>query len=368
MGQKKNKMKVALIHDWLNGMRGGEKVLEHICDIFPDAPIFSLHGEIEKLSDKLKNKKIQFSFIQKLPLKNKFYRYYLPLYPKAIESFNLKDYDIAISTSHCAAKGIKTHKNLCHISYCFTPIRYVWDFSEEYFGAKKYIFSPILKYIKSWDIKTSKRVYKFITISKTVQRRIKNYYQRESTIIYPPCNYRFTPHTKKKDYYLILSALVPYKKIDLAIEVFNELKYPLIIAGTGPEEKKLKKIAQRNIKFLGWIDENKKIELYKNAKAFIFPGVEDFGITPLEAIAFGTPVIAINKGGVTETVTNETGIFFDSQTKDSLQKAIKQFEKKPFTITNKPKNFDEFSPDNFKSKFKKEIENTYKEFTSLPIP
>jgi len=364
-------MKIALIHDWLNGMRGGEKVLEHISDVFPDAPIFSLHGEKEKLSDKLRKKEIHFSFIQKLPLKNKYYRYYFPFFPFAIESFDFSKYDLAISTSHCVAKGIKTHKNLCHISYCFTPVRYIWEFEDEYFGSnklKKALIKPFLKFMKHWDKTTSKRVFKFITISETVKKRIKKIYNRESTIIYPPCNYKFSPNKNKSNYYLILSALVPYKKIDLAIEVFNKLKYPLLIAGTGPEENKLKKMSNKNIKFTGWITEEEKIDLLKNAKAFIFPGIEDFGIAPLEAIAFGTPVIALKKGGAKETVIeNTSGIFFEEQTFSSLEKAIKHFEKNQFVVEKEPPNFHKFSPDYFKKQLKNEIEKTYKEFKKSNI-
>ncbi|MCK5708328.1 MAG: glycosyltransferase [Candidatus Aureabacteria bacterium] len=358
-------MNTALVHDWLNGMRGGEKVLEHICSLFPNAPIFTLHSEKNKISEIINAHKTSNSFIQNLPFKKSIYRYYLPLFPKAIEKFKFDDFDLAISTSHCAAKGIKVDNSTCHICYCFTPMRYVWSLADQYFGknpVKRALLKPFLSYLKKWDFESSKRVNRFITISKTTQKRIKAFYGRESSIIYPPCNIPFSPVNDKEDFYLIISALVPYKKIDLAINVFNELKYPLKIAGSGPDEKRLKKIAGPNISFSGWISEDEKIDLYKKAKAFIFPGVEDFGITPLESISCGTPVIALKEGGALETINEETGIFFDSQSEQSLKEAVLKFHKNPFSIQTKPDYFDKFSPAAFKENIKTTIADTFTAF------
>ncbi|MBN1522743.1 MAG: glycosyltransferase [Candidatus Aureabacteria bacterium] len=358
-------MKTALVHDWLNGMRGGEKVLEHICSLFPDAPLFTLHGEKEKLSPLLRQKDILYSMIQNLPLRKKYYRYYLPFFPLAVERFRFDGFELVISTSHCAAKGIKPADASCHVCYCFTPMRYVWELSGDYFGEnalKHFLLNPFLSYLKSWDKKSSGRVFRFLTISRTTQERIKRFYGRDSLVIYPPCNYPFDPDKEKKDFYLILSALVPYKKIDLAIRVFNETKLPLVIAGSGPDEDRLKKASGPNVAFTGWIDEDKKEELLRSAKALIFPGVEDFGLTPLEAIAFGTPVVAYKKGGILETITEETGVFFEEQNEPSLKGVLLSFERKPFVIEKKPDHFDRFSPEHFKKEFKSAIDETFDAF------
>ena len=358
-------MKSAFAHDWLNGMRGGEKVLEHLGELFPDAPVYTLHSEKEALSKTLKNRTIINSFIQNLPLKKNFYRYYLPLFPMAVERFSFDPYKLVISTSHCVVKGIKPGPETCHICYSFTPMRYVWTFSDEYFGQnpiKKLLMSPFLHYLKKWDRQSSSRVYRFIAISQTTQKRIRSSYGRDSLIIHPPCNFSFQAQNDKKDFFLVLSALVPYKKIDLAIRVFNELKLPLTIAGTGSDDKRLKHMAGPNISFTGWIPEQEKIRFLSQAKALIFPGIEDFGITPLEAIAFGTPVISYKKGGVLETITEDTGLFFEEQTEKSLKEAVQRFEKKPFVINKEPAYFRDFSPEIFKQRFKDMVDETMDAF------
>lgn len=359
-------MKVALIHDWLNGMRGGEKILEVLAEIFPDAHIYTLIYEPDKISNIINRLKVKTSFIQNLPKSKRYYRYYLPLFPFAIEKFQLDNYDLVISTSHCVAKGVKAPENTLHICYCFTPMRYVWDFSEDYFGGsyKFPIIKPILNYLKHWDKKTADRPDYYFSISQNVASRIKRYYNKDSVIIYPPVDTDFfQTQDVTDDYYLIVSALVPYKRIDIAIKAFNELGLPLRIIGTGTEWNKLRRTAKDNIQFLGWQTDSVVRDHYAKCKAFIFPGVEDFGITILEAQSCGRPVIAYAKGGALETIdtSNNTGIFFKEQTPESLIEAVKQFEitKNSFSKQKIREHTLKFDRKIFKQRLKNEIQRVY---------
>ncbi len=334
-------MKVAIAHDWLTGMRGGEKCLEAFCNIFPDAHLYTLICQKNRISPSIKKMDIRTSYLQLVPFVERYYRYLLPVMPMAIEQFELKDYDLVLSSSHCVAKGIKASKNACHICYCHTPMRYIWDQSSLYFSktnagpVTRFIFSLTKKYLQNWDIKTSKGVDYFIANSQNVAKRLKKFYNRDSEVIYPPVNVEFFDLDKEVgDYYLITSAFVPYKRIDLAIAAFNKLGFPLKIIGEGPCEKQLRQMAGANIEFLGYQEGEELKHYYSRCKALIFPGEEDFGITPLEAQASGRPVIAFGKGGALETVipinaehTPPTGIFFYHQTVESLIDAVKCFEK-----------------------------------------
>lgn len=349
-------MKVAIVHDWLTGMRGGEKCLEVFCKIFPDATLYTLVYIKEKVSPVIRNMKIKTSILQGLPNIEKNYRYYLPLMPFIIERFNLSSYDLILSSSHSVAKGVKKNHSQIHICYCHTPMRYIWDMYDQYFNKNssnfgtRQIMKLIRPYLQKWDVKTSQRVDYFIANSTNVKKRIKKYYNRSSTVIYPPVDVEYYKilNTKKEDFYLIVSALVPYKKIDLAIEAFNKLNLPLKIIGSGPDEKRLKNLANKNIEFLGWQPDKVLLEYYNKCKALIFPGEEDFGIVPLEAQACGTPVIAYKKGGALETVIEgETGIFFYPQTADALIEAIKKFEKISFDPKKCRKNAIRFSEERF---------------------
>ncbi len=338
-------MRVAIIHDWLTGMRGGEKCLEIFCELFPDADIYTLFYIKGKLSEKIESMNIKSSFLQKFPFIENFYRYYLPLFPTAIEQFDLRDYNLIISSSHCVAKGVIPPKYALHICYCYTPMRYIWDMYYTYFPSNLNPLSRILipifsNYLRIWDIISANRVNKFIGISKNVAERIKRIYNRKAEVIYPPvdCSF-FKPGNNSSDYYLIVSALSPYKRLDIAIEAFNRLEYPLKIIGEGPEKKRLKFIAKSNIEFLGWVDDYELLNYYRGCKGLIFPGEEDFGIVLLEAQAVGKPVIAYGKGGALENVrgiyppyismkdySSYSGIFFNEDTSDSLIKAIEYFE------------------------------------------
>ena len=336
-------MKIAIVHDWLVTNAGAEKVLRSIVNLYPDADIFSL---VDFLSDEerdiiIDGKKVHTSFIQKLPYAKKQFRNYLPLFPKAIESFDLSSYDLIISSSWAVAKGVKKSSDQLHVCYCHTPIRYAWDLYDEYTKdlpwPKKILVQSILKYIRKWDIDTLDLVDHFIANSKFVQERIKRIYNRESTVIYPPVNIdKFTFHKQKEDFYLTASRLVPYKKTKLIVEAFNKMPdKKLVVIGSGEEYNAIKKIAKDNIKILGYQPDEILISTMQKAKGFVYAAIEDFGIIPIEAMACGTPVIALNKGGTKETVINEvTGIHFEEQTQQSIIDAINAFEKLDLNYTD----------------------------------
>ncbi len=364
-------MKVALIHDWLTGMRGGEKCLECFCELFPDADLYTLLHAKGRCSDIIEKMNIITSFIDRAPYKERCYRHMLPLFPVAIERFILKDYDLVLSSSHCVAKGIIPGPDALHVSYVHSPMRYVWDMYDDYFGKGRvnFIMDKIISffatYLRTWDVVSSARVDHFIANSNHVARRIEKYYRRKASVIYPPVDIdRFRISDTTDDYYLIVSALVSYKKVNLAIEAFNQLGLPLKIVGTGPDEAMLKKMAGPTVEFLGWAQDDTLSDLYSRCKAFVFPGEEDFGITPLEAMASGRPVIAYAKGGALETVRglefgNPTGIFFKEQSRDALVAAIEQFEKNPALF--KPDAIRRHASGWSRNRFKEEIAGTIKD-------
>jgi len=342
---------VAFICDWLTAMRGGERCLEAACELYPQADIFTLVHVPGSVSKTIESHKIITSYIQNLPKNFKKFRRYLLLFPHAIEQFNLSDYDCVLSFSHCVAKGVKTPIDIPHICYCYTPMRYAWHMRNEYIrnfsNPKNWIARVLLDCLKNWDKRSSSRVTHFIASSKNVQNRIKQAYNRDSVVIYPPVDcYRFILSDKDEGYYLIVSALVPYKRIDIAIQAFNTANQKLVIVGNGPELTHLKNIASSNIYFVDNADDNAVVKYMRKCKALIFPGEEDFGIVPLEAQACGKPVIAFGKGGVLETVAgidqttalnlSPTGLFFYEQTPQSLREAILIFENMS----------DKFSPEN----------------------
>lgn len=325
-------MRVALVHDWLTGMRGGEKVLEVFCELYPDADLYTLLHLPGSVSRTIESMKIHTSFLQRLPFVSSRYRHYLPLFPLAIESFDLHDYDLVISLSHCVALGVVTRPDTCHICYCFTPMRYIWDMSREYFGVgrtgrlNRVLIPLFLNRLRMWDVTASHRVDHFIAISRYVASRIRKCYRRGSSVIYPPVEtHRFQPIGEHDDYYLIVSALSPYKRLDVAIEACNRTGDRLIIIGSGPCERQLRKMAGPSVTFLGWQSDSVVAEYMGRCRAFLFCGEEDFGITVLEAHAAGRPVIAYKAGGALETVIDgESGVFFDRQTPESLQTAIEK--------------------------------------------
>lgn len=361
----KSKLKIALVHDWLTGMRGGEKVLEVLCELFPNATLFTLLHNKGSVSPTIEKMIIRTSIIQHFPKSVSRYQYYLPFMPCAIERFDMSEYDVVISSSHAVAKGVMVRKNATHICYCHTPMRYIWDQYENYFGKiqsgipTRMAMSLFRRYLQKWDVKSSSRVNYFIANSKNVQERIKRIYNRESDVVYPPVETsRFKISQNDGEYFLIVSALVPYKRIDIAVDAFNDIGARLVIVGVGSELEKLKKLANPNIEFHGWASDHKLADYYENCKALIFPGEEDFGIVPLEAMASGKPVIAFAKGGALETVIeNQTGIFFNDQNKESLVDAVKRFDIKKLHPNHIQLHALEFDRNIFKEKLKTYIES-----------
>jgi glycosyltransferase involved in cell wall biosynthesis len=320
-------------------MRGGEKCLEVLCDFFPDATLFTIFHHKGAMSPVIEAMEIRTSWIGRLPLADPHFRTYLPLFPAAIESFHLADYQLVISTSHCVAKGVIPAPEALHISYIHTPMRYIWEMYPHYLGSarnpvKRALAPFIASRLRRWDVASSDRVDQFIANSENVQKRIRKHYDREAVVIHPPVETDYYHSTVKAgDYYLIVTALVPYKAIHIAIEAFNKLGERLIVVGDGPEQERLARLAQRNVEFLPWQDAENLRELYSGCRALIFPGEEDFGIVPLEAQACGRPVIAYGHGGVLETVIpsgraekSPTGVFFSDPEPAALIDAVRTFE------------------------------------------
>ena len=325
-------LRVALVHDWLNGMRGGEKVLETLCERYPDADVFTLFYVPGTVSDVIARHRIITSSLQKLPFARTHYRRYLPLYPAAIEQFNLDRYDLVISVSHCAAKSVIVPGRARHICYCNAPMRYAWDQFDAYFGpervggfASRWVYRPILRRLAHWDAATASRVGRFVANSRNIAGRIRRYYNREATIVYPPVDTDFySPDTTPPaQHFLIVSALVPYKRIDIAIEACRRVGASLRIAGDGPDRKRLEQLGNSSVEFVGHLSDEQIREEYRRALAVLLPGEEDFGIVPVEAQACGRPVVALARGGALETIiAGETGIFFDDLTPASMAPAL----------------------------------------------
>lgn len=368
-------MKVAVVCDWLVTYAGAEKVLEQILNVYPETDLFALVDFLDKdKRDFIQNKKVTTTFIQKLPKAKTKYRNYLPFMPLAIEQLDLSDYDLVISSSHCVAKGILTGPNQVHISYVHSPIRYAWDLQHQYLkeagltkGLKGWIAKIILHYMKIWDTRTSNGVDYFIANSQFVAKRIWKCYRRKADVIYPPVDVEaFEFCEKKEDFYLTASRMVPYKKMDLIVEAFTKMPDKrLVVIGDGPDFDKIQKIAEghSNIKLMGYQLFKVLKDHMQKAKAFVFAAEEDFGITPVEAQACGTPVIAYGRGGALETVRGlgikdkPTGIFFEKQNKDSVIKAINYFENNKGKIQFKDcrENALSFGIDNFKDRLKEYI-------------
>ncbi len=331
-------LRIAIVHDWLRSMRGGEKCLEVLCELFPDAVVHTLIHVPGSVSPVIESHEIRTSFIQHLPMAGRLYRHYLPFFPSAIEKLDMREFDLVISSSHCAAKAVRPRAGALHICYCHTPMRYIWDMYDEYFGPGK-ASAPVRKVmgmlrprLQEWDVRTADRVDFFIANSAFVRKRIQTIYKREATVIHPPVDIsRFQLSTVDENFYLIVSALVPYKRIDLAVGACNAMKRNLIVAGDGPQLSELRKAAGPTVSVVGWVDDEAAASLYARCKALLFPGVEDFGIVPLEAMACGKPVIAFGEGGALETVVEDrTGIIFRDQTLANLSEAIQRFESGTF--------------------------------------
>ena len=313
-------------------MRGGEKVLESLCRIFPNADIFTLVYDPERISEVIKRHRITPSWIQKLPGATRHYAQYLPLFPTAIEQFDLSEYDLVISSDASVAKGVLTRPETCHICYCHSPLRYAWSAYHTYLDSaprwKRYLIPFLLSYLRLWDVCAANRVDCFIANSRNVANRIHKYYRRDSSVIYPPVAASdFSSSPQIQDYYLAVGQWVPYKRFDLAIEAFNKLDRPLWVVGEGPEEFRLKRLAKSHIRFLSRVSDSELKALLSQARALIFPGEEDFGMIVPEAHACGCPVIALARGGALETVIpNVNGVLFQHESAEALLAAVEEFE------------------------------------------
>lgn len=323
-------LKIAIVHDFLHGLGGAERVTLALSGIFPDAPIYTLIYT-PKLAPYFEGRRIVVSYLQRysrLPAKS-----LLPFYAQAIEQFDFSDFDVVVSSSHSFAKNIITPADTLHIAYIHSPMRYVWDTWHSYLKQQRLgpavegTMRNILSKIRIWDRLGSSRVDIFVANSKNVHNRIRKYYRRDSQVIYPPVDVeKISPRKEHKDYFLVVSRLSYYKRVDLAVEACRELNVPLVVIGTGEQGTHLKQLAGEKTKILGWVDDDEKIKYLQNCRALIFPGEEDFGIVPVEAMAAGKPVIAFEKGGLLETVVDgKTGVFFNEPTVDSLKRALRLF-------------------------------------------
>lgn len=363
-------MKVALVHDHLAQDGGAEKVLKIFAEMFPDAPIYTLLYEKKNADKYYKGRQIETSIIQKLPGGVKHYQWYMPFMPMAVEFFDMSSYDLVLSDSSSFAKGVITSTHTLHICYCHTPTRYLWSDTHQYIHELKYnkyfkkIISLVLNYIRMWDKLAADRVDQYIANSRFVAGRIKKYYKRDSAVIYPPVETeKFKISDEVGDYFLIGGRLAPYKRVDLVIEAAKKLNKKLKIYGDGVDLARLKNLAKghANIEFLGWVDDAAKAELYGRALAFIYPQEEDFGITAVEAMASGRPVIAYKRGGALETVVlGVTGEFFNEQTVESLTGALSNFDAKKYNPQTIKQHAEKFSVERFKDEISKYIEEAKK--------
>ena len=357
-------MRVALVHDWLTGMRGGEKVLDVLCELYPGAELFTLVYVEGSVSPVIAALRRHTSFIQRLPGAARMYRQYLPLFPMAIEQFDLDPFDLVISTSHCAAKSVVVAGRARHICYCHTPMRYAWDQFESYFGRDRIgptanrLLRPTIAWLARWDAATAPRVHRYLANSQHVARRICRYYNRSAHVVYPPVDTRFfhPDGAEPGAHFLIVSALVPYKRIDLAIQACRARGEWLRIVGQGPERERLRQMADSSVEFLGSLTDEQLRQEYRTARAVILPGEEDFGIAPIEAQACGRPVVALARGGALETVVDGvTGVLVPEATVASLAQGLRRVRELPFDTARIRRHAERFSRERFAREIAQEI-------------
>ncbi len=362
--------RLALVHDWLTGMRGGEKVLEVLCERFPEADLFTLVHVRGSVSPSIERHPIRTSFLQRLPGVTRYYRYGLPLFPIAVEGFDLEGYDFVLSTSHCCVKSVIRASRARHLCYCLTPMRYAWDQFDAYFGPERIgrigsaAMRPIMARLARWDRDTAGRPDRYVAISHYVAGRIARYYNRESTVVYPPVDTTFfhPDGSRPEPFALVVSALVPYKQVNLAIEACRRAGVPLTIVGDGPERPALERLTNGSVQFLGRLTDEDVRALYRRAAVTLLPGEEDFGIVPLEAQACGRPVVALGRGGALETVRHgETGLLISEPSPDAFADAIRAVVAGPFDAAHIRRHAERFSRERFGDEMEALVGNTLSE-------
>jgi glycosyltransferase involved in cell wall biosynthesis len=367
-------VRVALVHDWLTGMRGGERALDELCALFPDADLYTLVHVPGSTSKRIENRKVFASPLSRLPGAAQHYRKLLPLFPWAIQHFRLQDYELVLSSSHAVAKGVRPPPGAVHLCYCFTPMRYVWDQADAYLGRglRRALARPLLSYLRSFDVRTSgaDHVHRFVAISRCVADRIARHYRRDASVVYPPVDIdRLRPDGRPPDdFYLLVGGFVPYKREDLALQAFRRLSGRLLVAGDGPTRAALAARAPSNVTFLGRVTDTELSRLYARCRGLIYPQEEDFGIVAVEAQACGRPVIALGRGGALETVVPlgtrqsasaaPTGIVFEPQSAEGLAQAVERFEReeRAFDPQAIRAHAEGFAADRFRAEIRKEVE------------
>lgn len=363
--------KIAIVADWMTNYGGAESVISAFHDLYPDAPIYTTIYRPSKMRELGNLRKVHTSWLDKIPFAK--HQWLLGQMPTAVEMFDLDQFDIVLSSCHSVSKGVITKPSTLHVSYCHTPMRYAWESWDFETRLQKFprithkIIRKKIKEIKQWDYCAAQRVDEYIANSSYIARQIKKYYEREAKVIYPPVNTkRFQPVSHPdNDFYLAVGRLIPYKKFDLIVETFNQIKEPLKIVGTGPDLKKLKAMANQNVEILGEVEGNTLADLYANCRALIFPQIEDAGIVPLEAMSAGRPVIALNRGGSLDSLKEGvTGLFFKEQSIESLTDAIRKFEKMDFDTKAIRKHAEEFDVEKFKQKIGSFVAEKWNAYTS----
>lgn len=355
-------MRVALIHDWLTGMRGGERVLEALIGMFPSSEIFTLVHVPGSVSEIIESRPIHVSPLDSVPMSGRFYRHALPMLPVLIERFDLRGFDLVVSSSHCVAKGAIAPPGVPHVSYCHTPMRYVWDQFDAYFGKGRasvpirLAMTAVAPRLRDWDRRSARRVTTFIANSSHVRRRIASCWARDAAVVHPPVEIaRFRPAAEREDWYMVLGALVPYKRVDLVIDAFNRSGRSLMVVGAGPEAEHLRSVAGPNIRFTGRVTDAEVAERLGRCRGFVHAGVEDFGIALVEAHAAGAPVIAFAEGGAAEIVIDgvdpagSTGVLFHEQTATALNRAVDEAERRSFDPAVLRARSLDFVPDRFRA-------------------
>ena len=367
-GEAEEEMKLAIVHEWLSEFGGSERCVMEFADLFPDAPIFTSVYNEKRFADIFPRDRVKTSMLQSWPNAIEKYRNYLPFMPMAFRKLDLSGFDVILSSNHCCAKGIRKPEGAIHISYIYTPMRYIWELHDVYraslSGIKRVLFDWMVGPLRKFDLESNSGVDYFIPISNEIDRRLQETYGRKgSVVIYPPVDIeKFSHEGEKEDYYLIAHRFVPYKRVDLAINAFNLNGLPLKVLGEGPDGDKLRSIAKPNIEFIGFVPEEELPGVYGRAKALIFTSFEDFGLTPVEAMASGTPVIAYGAGGALETVKEpETGVFFPEQTPDALNVAIEKFNTMSFMKEDLLSQAAKFDVKLFRTHIKDFVEKCWKE-------